>query len=56
MENLTLISFIYLFICLFINLLIYLWLCWVFVAVGGLPLVAESGSLIAVASLVEHGL
>ena len=47
------------------NLFIYLWLCWVFVAVRGLSLVAGSGLLfvvvhgllIAVASLVaEHGL
>ena len=45
--------------------LIYLWLCWVFIAVCGLSLVmevggysvAECGLLIAVASLVaEHGL
>ena len=49
-----------------INLFIYLWLHWVFVAARGLSLVAASGGyssllvrglLIAVASLVaEHGL
>ena len=48
------------------NLFIYLWLCWVFVAARGLSLVAVSGGwlfvvlrrlLIAVASLVaEHRL
>ena len=32
-------SFIYLFVCLFV----YLWLCWVFVSVRGLSLVAASG-------------
>ena len=50
----------------FIYLFIYIWLCWVFVAVRGLSLVVVSrglffdvvcGLLIAVASLVaEHGL
>ena len=49
----------------FINLFIYFWLRWVFVAAHGLSLVAASGGysaavrglLIAVASLVaEHGL
>ena len=40
-----------------INLFIYFWLRWVFVAAHGLSLVAVSGLLIAVASLVvEHGL
>ena len=40
-----------------IYLFIYFWLCWVFVAVLGLSLVAVSGLLIAVTSLVvEHGL
>ena len=48
-----------------INLFIYFWLCWVFVAAHGLSLLAESGGyslvlrglLIAVASLVaEHRL
>ena len=45
-----------------IYLFIYFWLCWVFVAVRGLSLVAVSGGysslwlLIVVASLVEHGL
>ena len=55
-------------LCFFkIYFYIYFWLCWVFVAAGGLSLVAVSGSysllqlvyrlLIAVASLVaEHGL
>ena len=47
--------------CIFlINLFIssiYFWLCWVFVAPHGLPLVAVHGLLIAVASIVaEHGL
>ena len=57
-------DFIFLF---FKNLFIYFWLCWVFIAAGGLSLVAASGGcsslrctqglLIAVASLVvEHGL
>ena len=32
----------------FINLFIYLWLCWVFVAVCGLSLVAVSGGLLFV--------
>ena len=35
--------FIYLFFYLFIYLFIYLWLCWVFVSVRGLSLVAASG-------------
>ena len=61
--------FVYLFIIylfIFINLFIYFWLHWVFVAARGLSLVAVSGRLlfvavcgllIAVASLVvEHGL
>ena len=53
------------FFVLFINLFIYFWLRWVFVAARGLSLVAASGGysvavrglLITVASLVaEHGL
>ena len=36
-------SFIYLSIYLFIYLFIYFWLCWVFVSVRGLSLVAASG-------------
>ena len=46
--------------------IIYFWLCWVFIAISRLSLVAANGSyssfvavsglLIAVASLVEHGL
>ena len=44
-------------IYLFIYLFIYLWLCWVFTAAHRLSLVAVSGLLIVVASLVaEHGL
>ena len=35
--------FIYLFTYLFIYLFIYFWLCWVFVSVRGLSLVAASG-------------
>ena len=35
-------SFFYLFICFFVYLFIYLWLCWVFVSVRGLSLVAAS--------------
>ena len=35
-------------------LFIYFWLHWVFVAERGLSLVAASGPLIAVASLVEE--
>ena len=31
------------FVCLFVYLFIYLWLCWVFVSVRGLSLVAASG-------------
>ena len=31
------------FVCLFVYLFIYLWLCWVFVSVWGLSLVAASG-------------
>ena len=34
---------IYLFVCLFVCLFIYFWLCWVFIAVCGLSLVAASG-------------
>ena len=42
---------------LFLNKFIYFWLYWVFVAASGLSLVAVSGLLIVVASLVaEHGL
>ena len=37
--------FIYLFIYLSIYLFIYLWLCWVFISVRGLSLVAASGVL-----------
>ena len=38
-------------------LFIYFWLHWVFVAAGGLSLVAASGLLIVVASLAaQHGL
>ena len=45
------------FIYLFIYVCMYVWLRWVFVAVSRLSLVAASGLLIAVASLVaEHGL
>ena len=44
---LTLVLFFFLtlglFVCLFIYLFIYLWLCWVFVSVRGLSLVAASG-------------
>ena len=41
----------------FFNLFIYFWLSWVFVAVHGVSLVAASGLLIVVASLIaEHGL
>ena len=50
----------------FLKNIIYFWLCWVFIAISGLSLVAANGSyssfvavsglLIAVASLVEHGL
>ena len=41
----------------FFNKFIYFWLLWVFVAAHGLSLVAASGLLIAVASLVaEHRL
>ena len=36
-------KFIYLFTYLFIYLFIYFWLCWVFVSVRGLSLVAASG-------------
>ena len=40
-------SFFCLFVCfcfvLFFNLLIYFWVCWVFVSVRGLPLVVASG-------------
>ena len=59
----SLLFYFYLFIL--INLFIYFWLCWVFVAACGLSLVAASGGysvavrglLIAVASLVaEHRL
>ena len=49
----------------FIIIIFYFWLCWVFIAVSGISLVAASGRLIfvavcrlliAVASLVvEHG-
>ena len=49
---------IWLFYFQFLKIFIYLfWLCWVFVAVHGLSLVAAPGLLIAVASLVaEHRL
>ena len=57
---------VFLFSFFLINLFIYFWLQWVFVAAGGLSLVAARGGcsifvrhglLIAVASLVaEHGL
>ena len=41
----------------FINLFIYFWLRWVFVAAHGLSLVAVRRLLVAVVSLVaEHGL
>ena len=36
-------SFHFPFVCLFIYLFIYFWLCWVFVSVRGLSLVAASG-------------
>ena len=36
-------TFLFFFKFLFIYLFIYLWLCWVFVSVRGLPLVAASG-------------
>ena len=36
-------NFIYLFVCLFIYLFIYFCLCWVFISVWGLSLVAASG-------------
>ena len=35
--------YIYIFLTLFIYLFIYFWLCWVFVSVRGLSLVAASG-------------
>ena len=35
--------FIYLFVCLFVCLFVYFWLCWVFVSVRELSLVAASG-------------
>ena len=53
------------FVCIFYYLFIYLWLCWVFVAVHRLSLVAVSrgcslvvvfGPLIVLASLVVLGL
>ena len=50
-------------ICLFFfnYKFIFLWLCWVFIAVRGLPLVAESGVLLSdcgvwTSRVVEHGL
>ena len=41
--NYLLYFFIFIFLILFIYLFIYLWLCWVFVSVRGLSLVAASG-------------
>ena len=44
-------------IFLFIYLLFLFWLCWIFVAVRGLSLVAVCGLLVVMTSLVaEHGL
>ena len=37
-----------------LDLLIYVWLCWVFIAACELFLVAAPGLLISVPSLVEH--
>ena len=64
-ETLGVADLFIIFFFFLINLFIYFWLRWVFVAVHGLSLVAASGGyssvvcrlLIAVASLVaEHGL
>ena len=50
-------NYLYQKITSFIYLFIYLWLRWVFIAARGLSLVAVSGLLIVVASLVaEHRL
>ena len=47
--------YLFIYVCMYVCM--YVWLRWVFVAVSRLSLVAASGLLIAVASLVaEHGL
>ena len=49
-------SFFFFFLIYYLFIYLF-WLCWVFVAASRLSLVAASGLLIAVASLVaEHGL